>query len=72
MMGTIDCVYETPCHWCSKFDKKCDRKIDSIKNECVHRWQPTTRGGGSANENGARTYTIWKCEFCGEEKEVED
>ena len=27
MMGTIDCVYETPCGWCSKWDKKCDRKI---------------------------------------------
>lgn len=27
MMGTINCVYETPCGWCSKWDKKCDRKI---------------------------------------------
>lgn len=26
MMGTIDCVYETPCGWCSKWDKKCDKK----------------------------------------------
>lgn len=26
MMGTINCVYETPCGWCSKWDKKCDRK----------------------------------------------
>lgn len=26
-MGTINCVYETPCGWCSKWDKKCDRKI---------------------------------------------
>lgn len=25
-MGTINCVYETPCGWCSKWDKKCDRK----------------------------------------------
>lgn len=22
-----DCIYETPCHWCSKWDKKCDLKI---------------------------------------------
>lgn len=22
MMGTINCVYETPCGWCSKCDKK--------------------------------------------------
>ena len=27
MMGTINCVYETPCGWCSKWDKKCDNKI---------------------------------------------
>lgn len=27
MMGTFDCVYETPCGWCSKWDKKCDRNI---------------------------------------------
>ena len=26
-MGTFDCIYETPCHWCSKWDKKCDKKI---------------------------------------------
>lgn len=26
MMGTINCVYETPCGWCSKWDKKCDKK----------------------------------------------
>lgn len=27
MMGTFNCVYETPCGWCSKWDKKCDKKI---------------------------------------------
>lgn len=27
MMGTINCVYETPYGWCSKWDKKCDKKI---------------------------------------------
>ena len=26
MMGTRNCVYETPCGWCSKWDKKCDKK----------------------------------------------
>ena len=26
MMGTINCVYETPCGWCSKWDKNCDKK----------------------------------------------
>ena len=27
MIGTINCVYKTPCGWCSKWDKKCDNKI---------------------------------------------
>ena len=27
MLRTINCVYETPCQWCSKWDKKCDNKI---------------------------------------------
>lgn len=27
MFGTMRCIYETPCHWCSKWDKKCDEKI---------------------------------------------
>lgn len=27
MTGTINCVYETPCGWCSKWDKKCDKQI---------------------------------------------
>jgi hypothetical protein len=24
---TMKCIYETPCGWCSKWDKKCDNKI---------------------------------------------
>ena len=27
MIGTVNCVYETPCGWCSKWDKECDKKI---------------------------------------------
>ena len=27
MIGTFACVYETPCGWCSKWDKKCNKKI---------------------------------------------
>lgn len=26
MIGSINCVYETPCGWCSKWDKKCNKK----------------------------------------------
>ena len=24
---TMKCAYETPCGWCTKWDKKCDMKI---------------------------------------------
>lgn len=27
MLGTMKCTYETPCGWCTKWDKKCDEKI---------------------------------------------
>lgn len=27
MFGTMSCTYETPCGWCTKWDKKCDKKI---------------------------------------------
>ena len=33
MMGTINCIYETPCGWCTKWDKKCDRKIGCTKDK---------------------------------------
>lgn len=35
MMGTINCIYETPCGWCSKWDKKCDTRISCQSNEVV-------------------------------------
>ena len=48
MIGTSNCVYETPCGWCSKWDKKCDKVIDSKINsdinnpidklDCSHEW----------------------------------
>ena len=24
---TMQCTYTTPCGWCTKWDKKCDKKI---------------------------------------------
>ena len=24
---TMQCTYSTPCGWCAKWDKKCDKKI---------------------------------------------
>lgn len=35
MMGTINCIYETPCGWCSKWDKKCDRKSKLTPEENI-------------------------------------
>jgi hypothetical protein len=29
MLGPHNCTYETPCGWCTKWDKKCDRKIST-------------------------------------------
>ena len=29
---TMQCTYETPCGWCTKWDKKCDRTIGSSKS----------------------------------------
>ena len=35
MFGTINCTYETPCGWCAKWDKKCDRKIGCNNKEIL-------------------------------------
>ena len=30
MMGTMKCTYETPCHWCTKFDVNCEDRCRNI------------------------------------------
>lgn len=30
---TMQCTYSTPCGWCTKWDKKCDRKIGHKKDK---------------------------------------
>lgn len=76
MMGTINCVYETPCHWCSKWDKKCDCKIGKYINDdptnCRHEWQPTNSGGGRAGLDGTKTYTTYICRLCGATKNIDN
>lgn len=67
MIGTANCVYETPCGWCSKWDKECDKKmhtksyrinnpkpIQSIK-VCDHEWECT------GMSTAGTTYTCKKC-----------
>ena len=33
MIGTINCIYETPCGWCSKWDKNVIRKFQNEDRE---------------------------------------
>ena len=70
MTGTINCIYETPCGWCSKWDKKCDRKIKESKcsktdiksenNECSHEWMPIY----SIKQNDGRIEYHYYCNKC--------
>ena len=39
MIGTANCVYETPCGWCSKWDKECDKKMH-IKSDRITSSKP--------------------------------
>lgn len=36
MIGTVNCIYETPCGWCSKWDKECDKKIHTKSYRINH------------------------------------
>lgn len=62
---TRQCVYQTPCGWCAKFEKECDKKLP-----CNHKWEPTGRGGGQADSQGISISEIYRCTKCGETKEV--
>lgn len=42
MRGTENCVYETPCGWCSKWDKKCDQKKPEQKQGKINSVYDTT------------------------------
>jgi hypothetical protein len=72
MTGTINCIYEAPCGWCSKWDKKCNRKIEESKNtetdkksknnECTHKWMPIY----SIIQNDGRIEYNYYCNKCRE------
>ena len=34
--GKVFCVYQTPCGYCSKFDKECDQQKCKNKNTEAH------------------------------------
>ena len=66
MIGTVNCTYETPCGWCAKWDKKCDKKIayqnvsadESTKVNkatCDHQWE------GYGISTAGQQYICKKC-----------
>ena len=66
MIGTINCIYETQCGWCSRFDKKCDngsaikyKKTEETK--CEHEWRVNKTFPTGPNSNGVE----YKCVKCG-------
>lgn len=60
MIGTLNCIYETPCGWCSKWDKECDKKIRKCAKNCSHEWEPTNSFSNSGY--------VYICKLCGETK----
>lgn len=72
----INCVYITPCGWCSKWDKKCDKKmyqldestddlsiatIHRCKSESDHEWECC---------GISTTGTDYRCKKCGAHKTI--
>ena len=57
MMGTVNCVYETPCGWCSKWDKKCDmRTPERVQTKC------DTLEGVTVNKMcSSESDHVWEC-----------
>ena len=60
MTGSFNCMYETPCGWCTKWDKKCDKKIDIPIKNCNHIWEPS-------NSTSNAGY-VYRCRICGATK----
>lgn len=62
---TMQCTYITPCGWCTKWDKKCDKKIS-----CDHTPnQP--KADNSLSLKDTRCYFCLTRYVCGEEYEFE-
>lgn len=57
MRGTENCVYETPCGWCSKWDKKCDQKTPEQKQEKINFVPDTTANKTCQSESDHE----WEC-----------
>ena len=63
MMGTIKCVYETPCGWCSKWDKKCDKKAPERGQRIKCNPIDDARSTVSWEENQVKMEVIWNGKY---------
>ena len=67
------CPYETPCGWCTKWDKKCDKKIPDppIIYQCDHETNKICKSDSDHQweccgvSTGGSTY---RCKICGKIK----
>lgn len=57
MRGTINCLYETPCGWCSKWDKKCDQKTPELRKTNLVDDTATTVNKRCQSESDH----VWEC-----------
>ena len=58
---TMQCIYSTPCGWCTKWDKKCDEKIANINfnkcSQCAHKaWGDTYMCEKCNEQNGYKHF----------------
>ena len=52
---TRQCTYSTPCGWCCKWDKKCDKKMP----------ERGIRAKGNIIDDAADDFSYGKCLDCG-------
>ena len=81
MMGTFNCIYETPCHWCSKWDKECNRKIgcsainkDENKDKSHINESTKTECNHEwelCSHDLDYSFSIYVCKKCGAKKDVD-
>lgn len=79
MIGTANCVYETPCGWCSKWDKKCDQKVPEYeqraKTESIYDFIDTGTGNATCQHEWesisiSTVGTTYICRKCGMHKKI--
>ena len=63
MRGTENCVYETPCGWCSKWDKKCDKKAPERGQRIKCNPIDDARSPVSWEKNQVKMQVIWNGKY---------